>query len=292
MQLFALNSEKKLIFANHAFKKNDYCCIECGQTVRLRGGPHRQTHYYHVNPSISCRQNGKSMEHLQTQLYLFHLLPNSDVELEKRFDSINRVADVVWLSKKLIFEIQCSPITAEEAQARNKDYAACGFQVIWIFHDKRFNQWRLSAVEQTLQNSPYYFTNIDADGRGSIYDQFDIADKGVRKNKLRSLTIAAHSPRLMHDKKFAMPLPKKIQQRVKAWPIFFEGDLVDLCILPDPSPAMLEYLEKIFAAERGHVDMADDVVIGRKAKIHKVLWHCLIRPYRLMFQIFLERACK
>ncbi|MEM8728221.1 MAG: competence protein CoiA family protein, partial [Chlamydiota bacterium] len=66
------------------------------------------------------------------------------VILEKSFPEIHRIADVVYPPKKIIYEIQYSPITLKEVQQRNRDYATLGYTVIWILHDRHFNRKILS----------------------------------------------------------------------------------------------------------------------------------------------------
>lgn len=200
MQLYAIDLSGELVFSRHAKKKYNYYCMECRGILRLREGERRQHHFYHISLSKSCRQNGKSAAHLQVQLNLQNALPQGEAFLEYRFPEVNRIADVVWLPKKLIFEVQCSPLTKEEAQARNSDYKSCGYQVIWILHDKRYNQWRVSSVERwfklglEIEALPYYFTNIDEKGKGFIYDQWEYVQRGVRKSVLPALPVDVSSP--------------------------------------------------------------------------------------------------
>lgn len=289
MQLIALNSEKKLVFARQAVKQHDYFCIECQQVVRLRSGPHRHAHYYHLSPLPSCRQSEKSMAHIQTQLRLLSLFPEGDVQLERRFPEINRIADVVWASQKFVFEVQCSSITAAEVQERNKDYESLGFQVIWILHEKRYNQWRFTAAEQWLRNRPHYFTNINAEGEGMIYDQYDIDEKGVRKHIQSKLEVNLEHPRkIMKDEK-RRNLPRVVANRLENWTLHFSGDLLDLCLYQSAHLDIQELLENAFAAEKESTKFVES---GWVEKTKKIFWYGVVRPYRLFFQMLLERACK
>jgi competence protein CoiA len=196
MQLYAFNLDRELVFSRHANKKCNYICMECGGVLRLREGEKRQLHFYHLAGSPSCRQNSKSAAHLQVQLYLQRILPQGEVMLEYRFPEVNRIADAAWLPQKLIFEVQCSPLAKEEMAARVEDYSKCGFRVIWILHDKRYNQWRISSVERALKLGalPYYFTNIDEKGKGFIYDQWEHIQRGIRKSVLPALFVDIASP--------------------------------------------------------------------------------------------------
>jgi competence protein CoiA len=220
MQLFALDIFGHPISAREATGHIDYRCLECDSTVRKRSGPHRQPHFFHLRESPSCFLSGKGMVHLQIQWRLFELFPRGECELEYRFPSLGRIADVVWLPQRLIFEVQCSSISREELAARNRDYASLGFQVVWILHDSRYNQRLLSSAEQELKEKVHYFSNIDQEGNGLIYDQFDVKKRNRRTVKLGKLPID-------------LSCPKTSPQR----PLYFAGDLHDL---KKDSPYILE----------------------------------------------------
>lgn len=171
MQLIATEGGVQ-VYAAAAEKRRDYFCPECAGIVRLRSGPHRQPHFYHPKADPRCRQCEKSAEHIAAQAALLALLPNSSVE--HPFPDIDRIADVVWPEQKIVFEIQCSPISLEEVQERIADYASCGFTCLWILHEKTFNQRRLSAAESHLRTVGCYFTDINQKGNGLFYDQYEI----------------------------------------------------------------------------------------------------------------------
>jgi competence protein CoiA len=263
MQLFALNQESQLIGARHADRRADYRCLECGGAMRRRAGPHRQPHFFHMRESASCFLSGKGMVHLQIQCHLWQLLPKGECELEKRFESIGRIADVAWLPKKLIFEVQCAPIHPTEVAARQRDYASLGFHLVWILHDTLYNQRRVSGAELYLDKELHYFSNIDAEGVGEIYDQFDI-----KKRQRRILRMG----RLPVD--LSQPKERAVTQLRPTWPLHFAGDLLDI---------------------------SDDSAYAKEAYLHlkrlqptfyKRLLEILGRPYRLLFQMLLESTCK
>lgn len=216
MQIYATNETDDWVEARHAKRQQDYRCIECAGVVRLRSGDQRQPHFYHLERSAECRQHGKGEIHLLLQMHLKKLLGEVDCRLEMRFDGIQRIADVVWLSKKLVFEIQCSPISPVEIRGRNAAYAREGYQVVWILHDQRYNQWKLSGAEQTLQQYPHYFTNMDRHGMGMIYDQWAMLIHGRRvKRSLR------------YPVDLTQPKPWK-KAFYRNWPLHFAGDMIDL----------------------------------------------------------------
>jgi competence protein CoiA len=277
MQLYALNDQDILISANHAVKQKDYICFECKSLVRLRGGRHRQNHFYHLEPNRSCKLGGKSLLHLHVQCHIQRLLPEEDCLLEHRFPKINRIADVVWLSQKLVFEVQVSPITAEEMMHRNRDYALMGYQVIWILHDKRFNRFQVSAAEEFIKNSPHYYTNIDTNGRGVIYDQLQWMVRGTRKKRERPLIINLSQPQ--RPIRPIYKIPDMLDLRLKSWPICFCGDLICQAQDPDYRPTLKNY---IALEEKGKT----------KITLKSLFNQWIVRSYHIFFQILLERACK
>lgn len=215
MQLFALNEHQQVIEAEQAERKKDYACMECSGPVRVRQGEFRRSHFYHFREAPGCRQASKSLEHLQTQFFLKDFL-DGEVVLEKRFHTINRIADVVWEKEKVIFEVQCSPILAQEVMERNRDYASCGYQVVWILHDARYGGRRMTSAEHYLQRSPHYYTDMDAEGVGVIYDR--LWGREVYKKLL--------DPVIIPLKKFAKA-PQPLRVRASKWSFRLKGDLFD-----------------------------------------------------------------
>lgn len=289
MQLYALDREKKLIFAGDALKQTDYFCLECESPVRRRGGLHRKDHFYHLEALRDCRQNGKTLEHLNVQFFCLQALPQGECVLEKRFPDINRIADVVWEPKKLIFEIQCSPISSNEVYERNQDYKKIGYEVVWILHDKRFNQKRLSGAEHFLYSSPHYFTNMTEEGKGEIYDQFSLIDRGLRLNRLKPLPIDIRQPKLVayrtgNDHDVGLQL---VRNRLQKSRLYFSNDLIDRYFNQ-------ENKKDAYIAE---AEKSEKEIVRAKSKtvfemIKMAVFQFIIKPYQLMLQFFLERACK
>ena len=286
MQLYALNAETKVICALQAKKHVDYFCPECEEIVRLRGGMHRRDHFFHLLPSAQCKQSQKSLIHLQLQHHLFHLLPQTECFLEYRFPTIKRIADVVWKPRNLIFEIQCSPISASEIASRNSDYESQGYQVIWILHDKRFNKRKTTAAEHFLQRFPHYYTNIDVEGRGCIYDQFALFDRGIKKYWQKPLVVSLNLPfRLYGSVSPKAALPNKVLSRMKEWSLFFSGDLLSLS--QQSSRKAEQHFQEAILAESSLFPKK-----SRTVRWKPLFQRFIIRPYLLFFQILLEKACR
>lgn len=208
--------------ALHARKGQDYLCPECQETLRLRSGPHRQPHFYHLKVPKECRQHGKSAEHMHAQLRLLSLLPKGEALMEHPFPSINRIADLFWEPKRIVFEIQCSPISLMEIEKRCTDYRSLGLEIVWLLHDHQFNKLKRSAAEHFLDLHPHYFTNISSQGEGIFYDQFEICQGFSRKFKGPPLPIFLHEPR--PPPPLSSPVPQALRTRAENWKLCFQGD--------------------------------------------------------------------
>lgn len=278
MQLFAYDTSKMVQAASRAERGKDYLCLECNGLVRVRGGVHRRPHFYHLAPSHACRQNGKSMTHLQVQCALQEAI-GSSCKLEVPFPQIARIADVVWPEKQLIFEVQCSPISADEVLSRNKDYASAGFQVIWVLHRQRFGKKRVSAAEQALESHPHYFTTINAEGEGGIFDWFQEIRHGKRVFRSDPLEVQLNRPVSIPE---ALPsyapflLPRF---RQKHWSICFEGDLV------------WRYCEGLVDPGDWHALESQRQSLSRSGN-QRSPFTKLRKAYIALLHLLLERACR
>lgn len=276
MQLYALDFNKQLVNANQATKKVNYFCLECQSFVRLRAGLHRQSHFYHLQPTIFCRQHQKGAVHLHLQNHLIQNLPIGEVTLECSFQSIRRVADAAWHPQKIIFEVQCSSISAEEVLQRNADYKKIGWQVIWILHDKRYNQLRLSAAEIVLKQTPHFYSNMNKQGKGIIYDQFEICQQGKRMVRLAPLPIQIQSFYPFHR---SLENLHFYHHRLK-WGFYFKGDLLYL----ELNALDCLYIKQALAYEKKF--LAPPLIFKEKIKSKlkqglNTLWH-----------LILERVCR
>lgn len=274
MQLYALDFNHQLILAKQANRKRDYFCLECQQAVRIRGGIHRQTHFFHLKPIQKCTQHTKGMAHIQAQLRLLSMVREGDGTLEHRFPEINRIADFVWWSEKLVFEVQCSLISGIEVMERIQDYRSIGFEVVWILHDKNFNKWRLRAAELLLVSHTHYYTNINAEGKGEIYDLWFSIKKGCRNGISCSRDIDLSQPKRI-DKIGSLPtLPAPLQLRCHNWTVSFEGDWLGHALQHPAELAM--------------------VTLVRETLFEKIkkLFHSAVQFYFTCFQLLLERSCR
>ncbi len=198
MQLFALNEANTLVSARDAARQQDYICPECRSRVRLRSGPSRAPHFYHLDEERECRQQGKSLSHLHTQFRLQKMIP--EVKLEVPFPTISRIADVAWEDERVVFEVQCSPITAAELIARNRDYLSLGWTPIWIFHEDRYNKRKLSAAEWVVRHQIHYYTDINEEGTGELYSHFSEFAHGRRQKPVGRTIVNLSTPERVFNK--------------------------------------------------------------------------------------------
>jgi len=271
MQLYALDRDGEPVLAARADRREQYFCMECACPLGLRQGEARRPHFYHFRASEKCRLSAKGMIHLNLQQYLCDLLP--EAKMEQRFKKIGRIADVAWLPKKLIYEIQCSPISAEEVLGRIADYRSIGFEVVWILHDKKYNRYRQTPAENALKENTHYFTNFDRASQGIVYDQYEIVQKGRRALKLSPLPVDLSRPAaVMGNEAAELPL---IKQRSMHWRVQFAGDLLDRA-------GDSKYLEKARHFERKQ----------QRAFSFKHLLHACLNWYRQWIDSLLFRCSK
>lgn len=198
---YALNENKRV----HAFEaelRKDYLCPDCNGIVRKNEHSRLGIHFRH---NRACDYAKRALAHLFVQQTLFEMRPNLKIEYPMK--GINRIADLVDLEKKFVYEIQCSPIKKWEVKARNRAYKKLGFTVIWILHDWFYNKKVMSDAEEYLRIKGVYFTSINEKGKGLVYKQQDLVRKNIRYFKARP--IPAHI-----DQK-PDPMPQALYDRIK-----------------------------------------------------------------------------
>lgn len=226
------------------------------------------------------------MVHILLQYYVQSLLPPGEVQLEHRFAAINRIADAAWLSRKIVFEVQCSPITAQEVEARNADYASAGFQTVWLLHDSRYNQHRLTGAENVLRCWPHYFTDMDNQGTGCVYDQAAFVSGGLRKERLPRLTVDLSKPLGSSNQQSIRNLPMLVLERLSRWPVYFRGDILDACL------EGADYLNLLFDSEKKNGGNEDVLSLSLWEFVKLICNRWIAYPYRAILRLLLERASR
>lgn len=220
MQLIAKRKDGLSITATEGQRGERYLCPSCGGELLLRGGHHRQLHFYHPKRSPHCLHEGKGMAHLQAQLRIQALLPPGEGVLEHPFTSIGRIADLYWAAESIVFEVQYSPISAQEVEERHRDYTSLGLHLVWLLSDRRFNRWRCSAGELALLRQNHYFTSIDERGVGEFYDQKSRVEKGIRRGRSQRRSIDLSAPHLLFEKGDEFLIETPIESKQPKRPLY------------------------------------------------------------------------
>jgi len=228
MQLFALDKDKK-IFIGDAIRGVNYSCFECGKYLRMRGGQFRRKHFYHSQLDAGCRHSKKSEKHLRVQLQIQKLLPVNDSELEFIFIKILRIADVVWFSRNIVFEVQCSNIAEHLVKERTEDYHSIGYEVVWILDDWRFNKWKVTPSEYFIKSLPHYYVSVSKENI-TFYDQFDLIQKFRRKHRgpPQYVELGHVFFTYLIEKKSRKKAPKILKNRMETHRVYFSRDLTEI----------------------------------------------------------------
>ncbi len=217
MPLYALDEENGIVFAPDASTRKNYRCLECRGSLQKRSGRHRRPHFCHRRSAPQCRLYSKSIDHLVIQTNLMKRIPQ--LKMERPFPSVLRIADLCWEERKLVLEIQCSPISIYEVGARKKDYSQEGYELVWLLDDRLFNKKRLRIAEEQIRRGSGYFVSLK---RSIVYDQFEFISDAVRLAKGPPLPINLFEPREILNRQ--IPL-RQLQERKSSR--YFLGDLYD-----------------------------------------------------------------
>ena len=230
MPLYALDDEDHIVAAPDALSWRHYRCLECKNPMQKRIGMERRPHFYHLKTVRSCRLCSRSIDHLILQTDLQD--QNPALQIERPFEKILRIADLCWEEKKLVFEIQCSPIGLIEAEQRIKDYNREGFTLIWLLDNRLYNRRHLRSAELHLRQTPcYYFSlgpkkvfDVSEPQKPQIFDQFEVIQNQSRIEKGPPLPIDLTRPSFLPSN---LPSELTNQMKNRQAHIFFAGDLLD-----------------------------------------------------------------
>jgi len=225
MSLYAVDDDD-LISASDAESGKIYWCMDCFGPVKRRKGKSWLPHFYHLKAAPTCRLYSKTEDHCLAQIQLQKLFPEGTVQLERPFIQINRVADACWEREKIVFEIQCSPITEGEAMGRIRDYRSIGYEAVWLLDDKRYNKRVLRPAEEYLRRCSTYYLSIKGGLTSECYDQFEIFAEGIRVKRGKRMKVDPQKIRRMAKKTFNEELfPKQIIQLNLQ--IYFQGSRIE-----------------------------------------------------------------
>jgi competence protein CoiA len=161
-----------------------------------------------------------------------------------------------------------------------------GWIVVWILHDRRFNQIRLSAAEMALRTSLHFYSNMDELGSGIIYDQFDVCDKGVRYGRLPPLPIDIREYPKPYSAEGSSYFLSVLTQRAIHCKFFFKGDLMSVFL---NSPTSF-YLQQALQNEKRFKPSSDSLKWSQR--LQKIWKEGIVNLYLNAFRYFLERSCR
>lgn len=171
--------------------------------------------------------SSKSFYHIQTQNFLCHFFSKEQILLEAPFPEIKRRADCLLPEKKIVFEVQCSPISMQELSTRNANYAKAGYLTIWILHEKLlYSTKKMSFLLRSLVPFPHYFSCVDTHGKGMIYDRIFKLKQGALVPVSPKFSLFP-SFRNLKAPLFSPSLGPYITVRSQKWPVRLSGDLLD-----------------------------------------------------------------
>jgi competence protein CoiA len=234
MVLFATDKENE-VSACDADAQTTYFCLDCGRPLRLRKAKRKFPHFYHIATSPHCRLYSKSERHLLIQLDIQKKLPIGKAVLEKQFRNIKRIADVAWEEKKIVFEIQCSPISDEEVKERIESYRSIGYEIIWILDERKFNKYRMSKAEELIRKQCGYFVgNSNHPIKPFLfYDQLEIFhnQRRLKKGEKTILNLATIN---LIPKNLSLPsAPKQVKERFARAKYYLSQDIFEKIITSD-----------------------------------------------------------
>lgn len=268
MQLYALGGGKRLL-ADHAKIKKHYRCPECLNLLelKLKDFPH----FIHLKDHSICLQHLKSLAHLQILWLLNAQFPKNALILEELIPDLGIAADALWADKKIAFQILCKKIPLQNILKISQGLQSLGWTIVWILHDKCFNQKKLCPLEQFLKKSICYYT----DGKNSFYDQFEICLGDKRLFRGRQIKVDLKNFYSFGKLKETL-LPTQLLFRLHHTQYYFEGDLMERTLRESPPvfswKEMKELEQEVLLKKSSFVEM-----ILKNTKRHVVtIWRHLL----------------
>jgi competence CoiA-like predicted nuclease len=212
------------------------------------------------------------------------ILPAGETILEKPFPTINRIGDLVWEPRKIIFEIQCSNISSFETQQRIRDYLKAGYQVVWILDDRIFNRRIVRPAEKSMRQTTCYFATIRGLQFPIFYDQFEIFSQEKRIKKGQRLKIQINKPcpmpEISWDKEV---IPQQVWQKIHKQPFYFQGDLLHKALLSHAVPALAASMQNIRLIELFYAENTPN-----EGLLARIMARCLWEPLGYLMHVLQE----
>jgi len=135
--MFVANDQDKSVLAADAHHKITYTCPGCGQSVILRQGQMRLSHFaHHAGADCHLFSEGETKAHLAGKTRIFNWCRQNHlaVKLEAYLLRLKQRPDILvyWHHHWTAIEFQCSPISFEKLVERTQGYRTHGYKVWWI----------------------------------------------------------------------------------------------------------------------------------------------------------------
>ena len=234
MQRFAFSLNGERVFADDAIPQVDYFCPECREKLRVKQGDIKIPHFFHFEGTKECRWKTRFQTHSIIQEEFVQKLGAENCTLECFFPGIARIADIAYYPKKVVFEIQVSPISRKELEERTCDYWKAGWHIIWILHINQFGSKKASGAEELAEGVPHYFTDIGSN-RGALWDEASFVSRGRRRffsplsRKFLDIvtpTIHGPLPKALASPQTFISSDKWLEYRHKNWSCSLLGDFL------------------------------------------------------------------
>ena len=142
--LVAIGEDGHQRYASAAQRNEHAYCPVCKEALILKAGRIVTRHFAHHPDSFCTYGQGESPAHMLMKESLHRWLTQwgADVELEVPVSDPERRADLVVTTAKanrFAIECQASPISVDEWDDRNSDYATHDMPVTWVWASTRIN---------------------------------------------------------------------------------------------------------------------------------------------------------
>ncbi len=149
MAYIALNKDRERVSARQAQPGNEYYCQICHEKVFVKKGVIKAPHFSHY-PNQSCTDSFHYEEMSEWHLRWQSFFPFECQEVVIRKEGVTHRADVLLEDSKTVVEVQHSPMSQNEFQARNRFYTSMGYRVIWVFD--MLEDYASKRIEPSVRN--------------------------------------------------------------------------------------------------------------------------------------------
>ena len=166
----------------------------CGAPGHLRISNKGTQHFYHA-PDTGCTYEQESREHLEIKYQIYRICKSENWETYVEFPASDRtwISDVYAIrdGRKVVFEIQISPISPEVLEDRDKKYRHEGIESYWLLDNflerlKVFASWydaHLNKKDERFEDTIPY---IDHSFFSTGAENHIFISKGIRSIGLQA----------------------------------------------------------------------------------------------------------